>query len=157
MRMAGTALLGTNLMDFTGVAGAGIEGRGLEARTGHEAMGKVAGYGLQSIGQVAAAEELASAQAAVGRAEGNAAMFSGAMDGLSSFASAGIKKWGQGPQQLQSWDDMPAGGLSGPAAGVPDANGWGTSTQNAYYGTGTQKYGAFQPGSYTDYNPRPWP
>ena len=89
---------------------------------------------LQSIGQVAAAEELASAQAAVGRAEGNAAMFSGAMDGLSSFVAG--KEVGSRSAAMEL-DDMPAGGLSGPGAGVPDANGWGTSTQNAYYGTGT--------------------
>lgn len=131
MRFAGQALGGgfaelggqMGTTDFGQMSKDSLDSRSKEKQMATEAESVVNQYGLKSMADMKAAEFGAEATRAQGQAAGQSAMFGGLMDGISGIAGAGIQKFG------------------GQSAGT-----------SSYGGTGG-KYGTFQPGSYTDYNP----
>ena len=80
--------------DFGGMSRSNVEMRGKEREAAHAAESQVNQYGLKSIADVRSAEAEAEATVAAGKTEGQAAMFSGLMDGLSGIGGAAIQKWG---------------------------------------------------------------
>ena len=93
MRFAGE-LLTQSGPDFGGMSRNMLEYRGKEKALTHQAESQTHQYGMKSIADIRAAEAKAEAMIAEGQAQGQAAMFSGLMDGISGLAGAGIQKWG---------------------------------------------------------------
>jgi regulator of protease activity HflC (stomatin/prohibitin superfamily) len=101
-RMAGDIFKPPNFMqqreNYQDHAVIGMKNRAEEQAQAFASEAQVQGYGLAAAGQVAAAEAEAEAIAAAGQANGQAAMFGGAMDAFSGLggAMAGNLKLGKG-------------------------------------------------------------
>ena len=134
-RFAGTALTDYfNTPDFTTVGKTNMQGQSMQRNTATKAEGLVHGAGINSMAQVAGAGFKADAIKAQGQAQGQASMASGIGSMVSGIAG-GFGSMGGGGSGINSYDDIPAGGLYGASAGG------GT---NAYMGQGG-KYGSFVP------------
>lgn len=146
MRFAGSQgfglaeFTGQNPISFGAVSDKLLQGRHLERLAGIESLSKVGQHGLAALASVASAEAGAASTVAQGAAAGNAAIVGGLFDGIGSLASGAIKGRGGGPTYPGQTED-----------GYP----LGRGSDGSYGGFGG-KYGSFQPGSYTDYNPAPW-
>ena len=132
MRFAGTRMesfMGGDRPDFSALAQKGLANRTEESTTATDLMGKTAATGISEAGKVEAANIVGAAQASLAQAQGQASI----MSGLGSIASSAIGAFGA--PSISSYSDIPAGGLTGAAAG---------GGPNAYFGTGG-KYGSFTP------------
>ena len=117
-----------------------MKGRSVQRQAGIKGDAFVAETSILNEGRLAAAEAGIAAEEAQVPGMGETIGMS-VLQGLGNFAgpiASGLK----GPG-ITSYDQIPAEGLRGAAAG---------GGPNAYLGTGG-KYGTFQPGSYIDYNP----
>ena len=133
MRFAGTRMesfMGGDRPEYGALAQKGLANRTQESTAGTELMGKTAATGISAAGAVEAANITGAAKTALANAQGQAAI----MEGIGGIASSAIGAFGSGGG-ISSYDDIPAGGLTGSAAG---------GGPNAYIGTGG-KYGCFQP------------
>ena len=134
MRFAGTRMegfLGGDGPNFGDMSQAGLKMRNKESTTATDLMGKTAATGIAEAGKVEAANITGAAASALASAKGQASI----MSGLGSIAGSAITAFGT--PKINSYDDIPAGGLTGSAAGAG-------AGENAYFGTGG-KYGSFQP------------
>ena len=138
MRFAGISL--SNYMDGfdnTLLSNTSQQARSQENRASMIGEGKVSCAGIMGAAEIQAAKYGASAARSAGQAAGNAAMFGGAMDAVGTLGSAGISKFMSKPTYPGK---------------TPDGYPLGRGSDGSYGGFGG-KYGSFQPGSYTDYNP----
>lgn len=135
MRFAGTRMEGfmdTKGPKFGDMAIQDLSNRNRESTTATDLMGKTAATGIQAAGAVEAAGIVGGAQAGLANAQGQAAI----MSGIGQIAGSAIGAFGT--PQINSYDDIPAGGLRGSDAGAG-------AGPNAYFGTGSGKYGSFTP------------
>ena len=135
MRFAGTRMegfLGDDRPEYGSLAQKAVANRTAESTAGTELMGKTAATGIVEAGKVEAADITGAAQVALANAQGQAAIMSGIGDIAGSFIGA-IPTGGG----INSYDDIPVGGLKGSDAGAG-------AGKHAYLGTGG-KYGSFQP------------
>ena len=132
MRFAGTRMesfMGGDRPEYGALAQKGLANRTEESTAATDLMGKTAATGIAEAGKVEAAKITGMAAASLAQAQGQAAI----MEGIGGIASSAIGAFST--PSINSYSDIPAGGLRGAAAG---------GGPNAYFGTGG-KYGSFQP------------
>ena len=138
MRFAGSAPAVEAMGLFSGFDPSALgsqaqKGRSLQKQTAMQAESMTEAAKLEAEAMIESAKLGAAATRSAGQAAGNASMVSGIASGISSFAgpiASGLK----GPG-ITSYDQIPAAGLRGSAAG---------GGPNAYLGTGG-RYGSFVP------------
>ena len=94
MRFAGISL--SNYMDgfdTTLLSNTAQRARSQETRAGMVGEGKITSAGIAGTAEIASAKLGAAANKAAGQAAGNAAIFGGAMNGLSTFGTGAINKY----------------------------------------------------------------